>query len=283
MHPKVRRVLRGLLLSLVALYLIYAAAVFGLQRSLVFAGTSREAPPAPTLAQGVVAHDLSGPFGEVEVWILPSTRGGQAENTEQNAGPAIVFTHGNNELIDDWHTRFGAFQERGYTVALVEFPGYGRSIGEPTQETISEVTVRAFDLLTTRADVDSDRVYAIGRSLGGGAAAALSIERPLAGLVLRSSFSSLRPMAHDLLLPGFLLRDPFDNADAVEIFDGPVLIVHGLQDEIIPYWHSDITLDAAGERGTRIDMDCGHNDCPWDEFAEVFHAWAEIDTGFDPT
>ncbi len=272
---RARRLLRATAVLVIALYCLYGAALFGLQRRLVFAGTSRGAPEAPELPRDAVATTVSGEFGEVEVWVLPAQDGpSEASETGSVSGPAIVFAHGNGELIDDWVTRFGAFQELGYTIALVEFPGYGRSSGAPTQESVVGATVAAFDLLEQRDDVDAASIYAIGRSLGGGAAAALALERPVAGLVLRSSFSSLRPMAHGLLLPSFLLRDPFDNEDAVEHFAGPVLVLHGHTDQVVPYWHSDRTLEAAGDRGTRISMQCGHNDCPWDGFAAQFDEWA---------
>jgi fermentation-respiration switch protein FrsA (DUF1100 family) len=59
------------------------------------------------------------------------------------------------------------------------------------------------------------------------------------------------------------MRDPFDNLEAVEAYSGPVLIIHGKQDEIIPFSHG-IALSKAARNCKMIAYDCGHNDCPPD-------------------
>jgi hypothetical protein len=58
-----------------------------------------------------------------------------------------------------------------------------------------------------------------------------------------------------------LVRDPFDNLAAVREYAGPVLIVHGERDDIVPIWHARAL--AAAARSARLEtMPCGHNDCP---------------------
>jgi len=86
--------------------------------------------------------------------------------------------------------------------------------------------------------VRDDRIVAYGRSVGGGAAADLSRDRPVRALALQSTFSSVAAMARQALLPGFLVRDAFDNRRAVADFQGPILLMHGVQDEVIPYEHA---------------------------------------------
>ncbi|MEA3457983.1 MAG: alpha/beta hydrolase [Candidatus Thermoplasmatota archaeon] len=51
------------------------------------------------------------------------------------------------------------------------------------------------------------------------------------------------------------------------MFKGPVLIIHGKNDELIPYKHG-LTLYKAAQQGILLAYDCGHNDCPpdWDKF-----------------
>jgi len=67
-------------------------------------------------------------------------------------------------------------------------------------------------------------------------------------------------IARELFVPGFLVRDRWDNARGVAQFDGPVLVMHGLADEVIPYDHAERVVRArTGLAVTRIS--CGHNDC----------------------
>jgi len=63
--------------------------------------------------------------------------------------------------------------------------------------------------------------------------------------------------------PAFLLRDRYDNL-ALRDYDGPVLLFHGRDDDIIPYRNSEYLLKAA-PNATLVPMECGHNDCPFFE------------------
>jgi fermentation-respiration switch protein FrsA (DUF1100 family) len=58
-----------------------------------------------------------------------------------------------------------------------------------------------------------------------------------------------------------------DNLAAVQKYKGPLLIMHGRQDTVIPYSHGK-TLKNAAARGTLIAYEAGHNNCPpdWDVF-----------------
>ena len=145
--------------------------------------------------------------------------------------PAFIFAHGNGELIDYWPDELRPVAALGAGLLLVEYPGYGRSEGAPTQERILEVFTRAYDRLAARPEVDPGRIVLIGRSMGGGAVCDLALKRPSAALVLLSTFTSLRTYAVRYLAPGFLIRDPFDNLAAVRQYPGPVLVVHGREDD----------------------------------------------------
>ena len=107
-----------------------------------------------------------------------------------------------------------------------------------------------------------------GRSLGGGAVCALARERSLAALVLESTFTSVIRMAQLVGLPArfapLLVRDSFDNLTLLRRFTGPVLLLHGERDEIVP--PAEATALQAGARAAELHwLPCGHNDCarPW--------------------
>ena len=153
---------------------------------------------------------------------------------------------------------------------LLEYPGYGRSGGVPTQRSITEAAVRAFDRLVALPEVDPAKVIGLGRSVGGGVVCSLARERKIAALVLQSSFTRTAAFAGRFLFPKFLVRDPFDNLQVVRQFQGPVLVVHGTEDEVVPYRHGQ-QLSAAASRGTLVSYPCAHNDCPpsWPAFLEL--------------
>ena len=256
----VRRVVSWLAVVLVA-WSLWALTLFLSQRRMLFPG--REAPAIPedgSLPGAPLArlHALELPDGSVvESWWLP------AAPTVPRPAPALIFTHGNYDLVDEWAGSFGRVRAAGAGVLLLEFPGYGRSTGVATETSLTAAAVAAWDLLAAMSqEVDAQRIVALGRSVGGGAACALSLRRPLAALALSSAFTSTRAYARRYLVPGFLVRHPFDNEAAVSAFPGPVLVQHGRRDTTVPFAYGERLVAAAAD-GELLSYDCAHNDCPW--------------------
>lgn len=234
----------------------YLLLLYAIQRSVLF--------PVPPLPAG----GLSGPTpSDVEpVWLQLETERSEAWLLRPLArgrerSPLIVFAHGNGELIDYWASEFQVPRRWGLAVLLVEYPGYGRSQGRPSEESITAAMVAAYDWAASRPDIDPLRILSYGRSVGGGAACALARERPVAALVLESTFTSVRRMARRFGLPGFLVRDPFDNLAAIRRYVGPVLLIHGERDDMISPEHARVLQRAARSATLHLEP-CGHNDCP---------------------
>lgn len=243
-------------------YTFYAALVFFAQRQMMYPGKSIPAPTEPSPMPGRIPLWLETRFGKVETWFIPGKGKGKK--------PLVIFFHGNGEIIDFLPGQIEGFNAMGMGVLAVEYPGYGRSQGSPSEDSITETALAAYDMVINRNDVDPSRVIAFGRSLGGGAACALGRHRPLAALILQSPFTSTRPFARHYLLPSFLVRDVFDNAEAIARFSGPVLILHGKHDDIIPFEHGK-ELARIARRARFVELPCAHNDCPpdWGGFLQT--------------
>lgn len=255
--PPLGRRLGAIALSLALVLLGYWALLFAVQRRLLFPRPPADAgPERPADARPLWLDTRAGP---VEAWFLAPASGDTA------AAPLIIYHHGNGELIDFWPRAFDPLRRRGVAILLVEYPGYGRSAGEPCQESITEATCAAFDLMLREPGIDPRRIVAYGRSLGGGAACVLARERPVAALVLESPFTSVRALTARYAAPGFLARDPFDNLAVVRRFGGPLLILHGSRDQVIPTGHGRRLAAAAPQAEFHL-RPCGHDDCPppWD-------------------
>ncbi|MGH7586590.1 MAG: alpha/beta hydrolase [Gemmatimonadales bacterium] len=178
--------------------------------------------------------------------------------------PLAIFAHGNGEVADLWVGEFGPVRSRGTAVLLLEYPGYGNAPGSPSERSIRAATLAAYDWAASDPRFDRERIVAWGRSLGGGAAAILASERPLAALILESAFTSVRPLAARYLLPGWMVRDPFDNLAALRNYRGPLLVLHGAADRLVPIAEGR-ALAAAVPGAEFFELPCGHNDCeqPW--------------------
>jgi pimeloyl-ACP methyl ester carboxylesterase len=241
---------------LIVLLLAYWAALFVSQRALLFpAPPLAGAPPRPNDAEVVW---LESAAGAVEAWYLPPL------GSARGPAPLLLFTHGNGELIDYWPSEFEEPRRWGLAVLLVEYPGYGRSSGAPSQRSVTATVLAAFDWAYRQRLVDGTRIIAYGRSVGGGAATALASERPVAAMILESTFTSVSVFARRFGAPAFLVRDRFDNLAVVRRFTRPLLILHGEHDEMIPAAQGR-ALHAAQPASKLHLMPCGHNDCepPW--------------------
>lgn len=252
-------------MPLLAVWVVWALVLFVAQRRMIFPGRTAEPLSAGEVLSGARLHRIELPGAEVEAWWLPPV---PPSGRPTGPAPAVLFTHGNMELVDEWVSSFEPLQRAGAGVLLLEYPGYGRSTGIATESSVTAAAEAAYDLLRSLTDeVDPHRIVAFGRSVGGGPACALARQRPLAALVLSASFTSVGAYARRYLLPSLLVRHSFDNEGAVRAFRGPVLVQHGTRDRTIPFAHGE-RLAAAAADGRLIRYECGHNDCPWGPMLE---------------
>ncbi len=91
----------------------------------------------------------------------------------------------------------------------------------------------------------------------------MATKRPSTAIILTSTFTTTRAFAPRYFVPGFLVKDTFDNLAVIREYNAPVIIFHGTYDEIVPYNHG-IELSKAAKNAKMITYSCGHNDCPPD-------------------
>jgi uncharacterized protein len=230
-------------------YVAFLGTLYLLQGSFIYPGRHDTVASSAPLSGGAELLELATAYGRSEALFLPAHAAGPR--------PLVIFAHGNGEVIDYWTEGLDSFRERGIGVLLVEYPGYGRSGGTPSEASIGAALAAAYDRIVTDPRVDRTRIVGFGQSLGGGAICLLSRTRPLAALILQSTFTSLDSFTSAYLAPPFLLRDHFDSLQAVRAFAGPVLVIHGRRDPVIP-WQQGRQLAAAARHGTFRLYDCGH-------------------------
>ena len=248
-------------------YLVYCGFIFLMQRQIMFPRHFIKIPHHNENLPLLEKIWINTRFGKTEAWFLPP----ETKNKSAPA-PALIFAHGNGELIDLWPDNLRNFNRLGIGVFLVEYPGYGRSGGTPSQKNIRETFNNAYDVLIERKDVDPAKIILFGQSLGGGAVCLLAAERPSAAMILMATFTGTRPFAKKYFVPSFLVRDPFDNLSVIRHYSKPVLVVHGTFDAVVPYAHGTALFKSA-PCATMVTYACSHNDCPpdWEKF------WRDIE------
>lgn len=255
-------VLRFFTLAVIA-YAAYALLIFLMQRQIIYPGRYIRVSGQPPA--GIVPIAVVTATGHSEAWFMPPFKRRQGERR-----PLAIYFHGNGEVIDYLPEQAEGFREMGMGVLLVEYPCFGRSSGNPTESSITETAVAAYDAVLQREEVDPERIVLFGRSLGGGAACAVAARRTSAALILQSAFTSTKPFARSFLMPGFLVRDVFDNGKVVAAYRQPILLFHGSSDTTIPPEHSR-ELQRLAPRARLVEFPCSHNDFPpdWREFYRI--------------
>ncbi|HWX34718.1 MAG TPA: alpha/beta hydrolase [Steroidobacteraceae bacterium] len=248
----IKKVLTVMAIAAGVVYGGFLCALYIMQDSIIYPGAKTKVDAVTPKAQGAEVLRISTSQGNIEAIFLPATAGADAK---QN--PLVIFGHGNGEVIDYWVAALDGFRERGIGVLLVEYPGYGRSTGAPSEASIRTAMDGAYDRIAADPQVDPTRIFGFGQSIGGGAICLLAKDRSLRALILLSTFPSLDIFTAAYWAPSFLLHDHFDNVSTVAHFAGPVLVIHGRDDRLIP-WEQAQRLAAASAHSTFKLYDCGH-------------------------
>jgi len=183
----------------------------------------------------------------------------------KDGGPVALYLHGNAGNLALRASLLGEFvRGTGTRTLMLEYSGFGGTPGSPTEKDTVADGIAAFDHLIATG-VPASRIVIYGESIGGAVALAVASKRRPAGVVAQSSFSTLSSMALRvypwLPLAALLVRGSFRSTDAAREYGGPVLVVHGDRDSIVPLAEGKALREAAGERGELLVIPgADHND-----------------------
>jgi fermentation-respiration switch protein FrsA (DUF1100 family) len=181
--------------------------------------------------------------------------------SEPNSEFTVLYSHGNAEDIGDIREILETFRDKGFSVLAYDYRGYGTSAGAPSEKNAYEDVEAVYEYLVGKLGCPPDRIIALGRSLGGGVAMHLACRKKVAGLILESSFVTAFRVATRIPLTPF---DKFRNIDKIRKVRCPVLVIHGRDDEVVPFWHGEKLFEAANEPKLKFWVDgAGHNDLFW--------------------
>lgn len=270
-----RTLWRLALLPLVA-YGVLLVIAFMFQSALIYPRYAVGAPDARVLQSLQTTEEITLAASDGTPIVAWFTRGDTRDAA--SPGPCVVFAHGNGELIDHNARLISMYRLLGVSTLLVEYRGYGRASGSPSQKNIVGDFAVAREWLRNRPEVKQDAVIYHGRSLGGGVLIALAETHPPAAIIVESTFTSMRAMFRRHFVPGFICRHPFENERVLPALGVPTLIMHGTRDTLIPAVHgkrlAELTPGAVYKT-----FDCSHNDLP-PNFMEYQQVIAEFLTSF---
>jgi pimeloyl-ACP methyl ester carboxylesterase len=204
----------------------------------------------------------------IHAWWLPPPDGSRR---------VLLYCHGNAGNLSHRGPMLAEFQKQlGCGVLLFDYPAYGKSTGWPTEAACHAATDAAFGWLLAKGFAPGE-VVLFGESLGGGVASELATKQPVRGLVMCSTYTTIRDAAAHRFpwLPCHLVMSArFDSVANMPNVNCPVVVIHGTADDNIPYWQGEALFAAANEPKRFVRVDGGRH-CEWCH-DEVWQAMREL-------
>jgi len=152
--------------------------------------------------------------------------------------PVILIFHGNAGNITHRDFLLREFSRLKCAVLLIDYHGYGKSEGSPTEKNLCLDAQASLEWLANEKNVRPDQVLLYGESLGSGVAIELATRYKCRGLILVTPFSTLASVAgyhfpFNCFPVSLVLRDTFDNQAKIARVHAPLLFLHGTADEIV--------------------------------------------------
>lgn len=243
--------------------------IFTQQNSMLYQNNVPQLPKSPTdprIPRGMrLSPELRGlPYQDLRAGELLSACKGESPvrlhgwlllqpKPLREKAPTLIYSHGNAGNIafrmDDVERQYHNLQAN---ILIYDYRGYGDSEGSPSEEGLIADAEACLRYLRSREDIDSSRIVAFGRSLGGAVSLALARRNPeqLCALVLENTFLSVPLLAKQLfpmllgtwplsMVVGPLCTNKWESHEHIRTLPPSValLLLSGLSDELVPADH----------------------------------------------
>ncbi len=170
---------------------------------------------------------------------VPGARLSVLELRSPDPKGVVFFLHGNSANLKSWFVNTGPYRRAGFDLVMMDYRGFGKSTGRIDSEAQMHADVEAV-WQAVAARYRGKRVVAYGRSLGTGLAAAWAAVHQPDLTILVSAYASMRELAaeHYPWVPAAVLRYPLRSDELVPRIRGPLILVHGDGDRLVPPAHS---------------------------------------------
>ena len=187
-------------------------------------------------------------------WFFPGDKG----------DPVLLHFHGNAGNISHRLDLIRHLMQEKLQVFIFDYRGFGKSEGRPSEKGLYWDGMAAYDYLVQKEGVLPGKILLHGHSIGAAVAVEVALNRSAGGVILESAFTSTRDMAKTM--PLFFVLSPllpanYNNFEKIPRLHLPKLIIHGDQDEIVPFSMGERLFASAPEPKQFLRLEgAGHND-----------------------
>jgi fermentation-respiration switch protein FrsA (DUF1100 family) len=190
-------------------------------------------------------------FPERELWASPSDGGMNYEDVylpcpdgmtihgwfiPGRKKTIMLFFHGNGGNISHRIEKIRLLCYPQLSSLMIDYHGYGQSQGSPSEKSCYLDAMAAWDYLTQERHIDPHQIVLFGESLGGAVAVDLASKKGAGAIILESTFTNIGAvMSRFVPGVGSLFKRKFDSLSKIPHLHSPLLILHGDEDELVPY------------------------------------------------
>lgn len=245
--------LKWALVIALCIYFGFAALLYITQRAMMYFPEAARTPPAQAGLPEVEEVTIATPDGErLIAWHRPP----------RTDHPVIVYFHGNGGALRHRVERFRKLIAEGAGLLALDYRGYGGSTGRPSETGLIADGLAAYAYAVAR--YPAKQIVLWGESLGSAVAVAVAAEQPVGRVILEAPFTSAVAIAaaHYWYMPvRLLMKDQFRTDERIGKVKAPVLILHGVKDQVVPFRLGERLFEHANQpkRFVRF-LDANHDD-----------------------
>jgi len=161
----------------------------------------------------------------------------------------ILFFHGNAGTLGDRIYKLNFLGNLDVNFLIIAWRGYSGSSGKPSEFGLYQDAKSALNWLNSKGITD-DKIVLYGESLGTSVAIEVGQNRNFAGIILEAPFTSMIDIGkkHYPFFPvKLLLKDKYVSKNKIKNIKSPVLVMHGKEDKIVPFYMGKKIYDLANE------------------------------------
>ena len=192
---------------------------------------------------------------KINAWYIPTNK------SNKEPTKTVLFFHGNAGNISHRLETIKIYNNLGLDFLIFDYRGFGISTGKPSEQGTYLDADSVWKYLIEERKLEPKDIIIAGRSLGGGVGAELAKKVHPALLILESTFTSMTEVStkHYPFMPtGLIVKHEYETNLKLKDIHCPIVLVHSINDEVIPYEHSQRNYAAANEPKQFIELRGGH-------------------------
>ncbi len=177
----------------------------------------------------------------------------------------VHFRGAANNLVINQFQAIEPLVRQGFTILVFDYAGFGFSEGHATRKDLLDDGDAAISYMRSITESNT-KLISYGQSFGGNLAVAVAAKTQdkLDGLVTEGAFSSHKDMAAvDSGLGGrIFVKEIYSAKRTVDNFKKPILIIHSIEDETVPFSMGKKIFAAANQPKVLLEIKGKHLDGP---------------------